>query len=83
MLTLTVVVLIVILSVAACVTGDQGSNTWSMPQRVDLGTRLGLTHLQQGRLGAAQEELKFLLVLGPDSPQEAEVKQLVSGDQGG
>ncbi len=67
MLKLIVAVLIVIVSLTGCVTDDQGSKTWSVPQRVDLHTRLGFAYLQQGRLAAAQEELEFALVLGPDN----------------
>jgi len=58
--------LIVILSLTGCVTDDRGSKRWSVPQRVDLHSRLGLAYLQQGRLAAAQEELEFALTLGPD-----------------
>ena len=67
MLKLIVAALIAILPLTGCVTDDQGSTTWSVPQRVDLHTRLGLAYLQQERLAAAQEELKFALTLGPDN----------------
>ncbi len=66
MLKLILAGLIVILSLTGCVTDDRGSNRWSVPQRVDLHTRLGLAYLQQGRLAAAQDELEFALTLGPD-----------------
>jgi len=56
---------VVILLLTGCVTDDQGSKTWSVPQRVDLHTRLGLAYLQQGRLAAAQEALEYALALGP------------------
>ena len=56
---------VVIILLTGCVTDDQGSKTWSVPQRVDLHTRLGLAYLQQGRLAAAQEALEYALALGP------------------
>ena len=50
-----------------CVIEPVDNAGWTLEQRVNLHTRLGVGYLQQGRLAAAQEELNYALNLDSNS----------------
>lgn len=52
-----------LLLLSACVVEPADNASWTIEQRVNLHTRLGIGYLQQRRLAAAQEELEFALEL--------------------